>query len=202
MKLVGMLDSPYVRRVAISLKLLGIPFEHQAVSVFRHFDQFRTINPLVKAPTLVCDNGVVLMESGLILDYLEQVAGRSLMAPDLLQRQHDLRTTGLALTACEKTVQIMYECDLRPAERQHAPWVERVQGQLEAAYAALEHELGRVPAQLDEAALTQADVTTAVAWRFTQYVMADRIPAAHYPLLGAFSAAAERLPAFESTPLD
>ena len=35
MKLIGMLDSPYVRRVAISAKCLGIALEHQSVSVFR-----------------------------------------------------------------------------------------------------------------------------------------------------------------------
>ena len=39
MKLIGMLDSPYVRRVAISAKCLGIQLEHQSVSVFRHFEQ-------------------------------------------------------------------------------------------------------------------------------------------------------------------
>ena len=63
-----MLDSPYVRRVAISLQLLGLPFEHRSVSVFRGFDEFSRINPVVKAPTLVCDDGGVLMDSTLILD--------------------------------------------------------------------------------------------------------------------------------------
>ena len=29
MRLIGMLDSPYVRRTAISLCLLGLPFEHR-----------------------------------------------------------------------------------------------------------------------------------------------------------------------------
>ena len=53
MKLIGMLDSPYVRRTAISLQLLGVPFEHQSLSVFRTYDEFRRINPVVKAPTLV-----------------------------------------------------------------------------------------------------------------------------------------------------
>lgn len=79
MKLIGMLDSPYVRRVAISLHLLDIPFEHEAVSVFRHFDAFKAINPVVKAPTLVLDDGTVLVDSSLILDYLETLAGRSLL---------------------------------------------------------------------------------------------------------------------------
>ena len=66
MKLIGMLDSPYVRRVAISLKLMAIPFEHEAVSVFRHMDRFASINPLMKAPTFVCDDGTVLMDSCLL----------------------------------------------------------------------------------------------------------------------------------------
>ena len=66
MKLIGMLDSPYVRRVAISLQLLGLRFEHQSLSVFRGFDSSSSINPVVKAPTLVCDDGTVLMDSTLI----------------------------------------------------------------------------------------------------------------------------------------
>ena len=49
MKLIGMLDSPYVRRVAISLQLLGLRFEHLSLSVFRTFAQFQKINPVVKA---------------------------------------------------------------------------------------------------------------------------------------------------------
>ncbi|WP_347329100.1 glutathione S-transferase N-terminal domain-containing protein, partial [Ralstonia pseudosolanacearum] len=91
MKLIGMLDSPYVRRTAISLKLLGLPFEHAPVSVFRHFDAFRAINPVVKAPTLVCDDGTVLMDSTLILDYAEALAGRSLMPAALPARRQALR---------------------------------------------------------------------------------------------------------------
>src|SRR5271170_6555819 len=104
MQLIGMLDSPYVRRVAISLRCLGIPFEHQSVSVFSTFEQFRKINPVVKAPTLICDDGEVLMESTLILEYAEALAapGRSLMPAGIAERQHALRILGLALAACEK----------------------------------------------------------------------------------------------------
>ncbi len=55
MQLIGMLDSPYVRRVAVSLKVLGLPFDLDQVSVFRHFDKFASINPVVKAPSFVTD---------------------------------------------------------------------------------------------------------------------------------------------------
>ena len=110
MRLIGMLDSPYVRRVAISLHALGVGFEHEPLSVFRTFDAFAAVNPVVKAPTLVTDEGVVLMDSTLILDHVEQVAGASLMPPPGAgARLQALRLLGLALAACEKSVALVYE---------------------------------------------------------------------------------------------
>lgn len=202
MKLIGMLDSPYVRRVAISLKSLDIPFEHASVSVFRQFAQFQQINPVVKAPTLVLDNGEVLMDSTLIIDYLEALSGpdRSLMPAQLDQRQRSLRLIGLALAACEKSVQIYYERTLRPAEKQHEPWLERISGQLLAAYSALELELNRQPLKTD-GTLDQAGITLAVAWSFTKLVVPDQVSDAQFPKIRAFTAYAEQLPAFVSTPI-
>jgi len=76
MELIGMLDSPYVRRVAIALIAAKVPFTHRPISLFRHIDAFSKINPLLKAPTLVADDGTVLMDSTLILDYLAAVYPR------------------------------------------------------------------------------------------------------------------------------
>ncbi|WP_317204705.1 glutathione S-transferase [Janthinobacterium sp.] len=200
MQLIGMLDSPYVRRVAISLQLLGLPFEHRAVSVFSTFEQFREINPVVKAPSLVCDNGVVLMDSSLIIDYAEALAGRSLMPADLDARQQALRVIGLALAACEKSVQIIYENKLRPAEKMHQPWVYRVTGQLLAACTALEAELARAPLATGEDNIDQAGISTAVAWHFIQRMVPELVKAEDFPALQRFSAQAELLPAFAAAP--
>ncbi|MDQ0035749.1 glutathione S-transferase [Variovorax boronicumulans] len=200
MQLVGMLDSPYVRRAAISLRLLGLAFEHRPVSVFSTFEQFRAINPVVKAPTLVCDDGTVLMDSTLIIDYAEALVGRSLMPAEVVPLQRALRITGLALAACEKTVQIVYEHNLRPAEKLHQPWLDRVQGQLAAAYSALEQDAAAMPLPDDEAALTQASVSTAVAWSFTQLMLPEVIAPSSFPLLAAYAARAESLPVFLASP--
>lgn len=201
MKLIGMLDSPYVRRVAITLKCLDIPFEHASVSVFRNFEQFQRINPVVKAPTLVLDDGEVLMDSNLIIDYLEALTGpdNSLMPADLNQRLRSLRLIGLAMAANEKSVQIYYERNLRPVEKQHAPWLERVHGQLLAAYSELERELVKQPLKMD-GSIAQDGITLAVAWSFTQLVIADQVDVAQYPRIRAFTAYAEQLEAFISTP--
>jgi glutathione S-transferase len=201
MKLIGMLDSPYVRRVAISLQLLGLRFEHQSLSVFRTFDQFQQINPVVKAPTFVCDDGEVLMDSTLILEYAEAVARpRSLMPAGVQELQHDLRVIGLALAACEKSVQIVYERGLRPPEKLHEPWVARVTGQLLAAYGALEDEVARRPLAVTSSDITQAGVSAAVAWHFTQQTLPEIVAAAAYPALVALSAQAEALPEFQAAP--
>lgn len=201
MQLVGMLDSPYVRRTAISLRLLGVPFEHRSISVFSTFEQFRAINPVVKAPTLVCDDGSVLMDSTLVIDYAQALSGRSLLSPDPARRLRELRLTGLALAACEKTVQIVYERQLRPAEKLHQPWMDRVRGQLAAAYSALEGELAAEPLSASEETMTQAGVSTAVAWAFTQLLTPDAISPTDFPVLAAYSAQAERLPVFVGAPM-
>ena len=202
MQLIGMLDSPYVRRVAISLQLLGLRFEHRSISVFSTFAQFQQFNPVVKAPTLVCDDGEVLMDSTLILEYAEALAGSrtSLMPSGIAQRQHALRVIGLALAACEKSVQIVYERTLRPAEKLHEPWVARVTGQLLAAYEALESELRRRPLAAASGTIDQAGITAAVAWHFTQQRLPEVVPAASCPSLREFSSQAEALPEFTATP--
>ncbi|MFT4510202.1 glutathione S-transferase [Caballeronia sp. 15711] len=202
MKLIGMLDSPYVRRVAICLKLLELDFEHRPVSVFRDFEEFRKLNPVVKAPTLILDDGQNLMDSTLILDYVSSIANPSIMpAPDRAEdRLRAARLTGLALAACEKTVQIVYERNLRPPEKQHEPWIDRVTTQLFAAYAELEAEMALATLPIDARRLGQAGVTVAVAWRFTQMMVPKIVVEADYPRLRAFSVFAEQTPAFEGTP--
>jgi glutathione S-transferase len=203
MRLIGMLDSPYVRRVAISLRLMGLPFDHEPVSVFRDYEGFAAINPVVKAPTLVTDAGVVLMESGLILEHLERLAptDRGLSPVDLADHARAQRIVGLALAACEKTVQLVYEFRLRPEDKQHPPWIERVRGQLREAYRLLEAEVSGATSWLFAARPLQADVTAAVAWSFTASVLPDAVEAGDHPALADLARRAESLPVFLATPI-
>ena len=201
MQLIGMLDSPYVRRTAISLDLLGIPFEHRPLSVFRDFDAYAGINPVVKAPTLVLDDGGCLMDSNLIIDYAECLAGRGLLPELPADRGRVLAQVGLALAACEKTMQMVYEVKLRPPEKQHQPWLDRVESQLLGACNLLEHACDAQPsgAQIDP--IDQGGVSTAVAWAFMQLMLPQVVPASRYPRLAAWSAWAETLPAFRRYPI-
>ncbi|GJD64150.1 glutathione S-transferase [Methylobacterium frigidaeris] len=198
MRLIGMLDSPYVRRVAISLKMMGLPFEHEPLSVFRDFDAFVSLNPVVKAPTLILDDGEILLDSTLILDALDRIASPELRLSPATQGDflHSQRLIGLALAACEKSVQIVYEQNLRPAEKQHQPWLDRVERQMLAAYDLLEAEFAGVDGWSFGERPMQADITAAVAWQFTRSVLADKITAGRCPYLHDLSRRAEALPEF------
>lgn len=122
------------------------------------------------------------------------------MPGDLTQRLRAWRLIGLGLAACEKSVQLYYERNLRPAEIQYQPWVERVEGQLAAAYSALERELEKQP--LANGALIEQDgITLAVAWSFTNLVTPDQVDASRFPCIAEFTAQAEKLEAFISTPI-
>jgi glutathione S-transferase len=200
MQLIGMLDSPYVRRVAIAMIIAKTPFIHRPISLFRHIDQFSKLNPLLKAPTLITDDGAALMDSNVILDYLASVDPRiaALTPSNQTQRLSALRATGLALTVMEKAVQRQYERMLRPTEKQHEPWVDRVMGQLTAGLSALDAELpgsGWIGGDLG-----LADITAACAFGFTHALLGDVVETGRYPNLGGFCARAEERAAFRAAP--
>jgi len=201
MKLIGLFDSPYVRRVAVSMRLQGFAFESVQLSVFRHIEEMRKINPLVKVPMLVLDNGEKLIESNFILDYLDgEVAPEKRLIPasGALRRQIQ-QHCAIALIAAEKSVQIAYETKYRPAEFTYAEWAGRCRTQLEDAFTLLEAQ--PVSPVLSGAPITQADVTTAVAARFATYINSD-LDLSRYPRVQELSAYCEALPAFIETPLE
>jgi len=202
MQLIGYMDSPYVRRVAVTARLLGIPYEHRELSVFRDFDTLSKINPQVKVPTLVCDDGQILMDSSLIIDYLvSRSPGMTLMPVDERDYVRALYIVGTALVVMEKIVQLIYELKHRPESTRYPEWIDRLERQLNGALAMLEEAAGDGTSWLFGDDLTQADVSTAIAWSFSQLHFPQFAEAREYPGLVRFSTRAEALPAFEACPL-
>lgn len=202
MQIVGMLDSPFVRRVAISAQLLGLPYDHNPLSIFRSYEEFRKLNPLVKVPTLVCDDETILVDSTLIIDYLETLSGKSLMPGDIVTRQKVLQCIGTAMVAMEKVAQLIYETKQRPEALQHAPWIARLTQQLTSALELMEEAVGDGERWACAEYLTQADLTIAVAWRFVRHVEPEIAVEGRYPGLVRFSERAEQLPEFRACPIE
>lgn len=202
MLLIGMFDSPFVRRVAISMKLLGFKFEHGNWSVGKDFERIRAHNPLGRVPTLVLESGEVLFESAAILDYLDELAGqgRSLLPSIGKPRRDALRLMAMATGAAEKGVVQVYERAFRPAEKVHEPWLARCRTQVASALAALEQACQQRPSEwLIGEHLTQADITVACAMTFLQDAVS--VDLSMYPALRDLVVRCEALPEFQSTHL-
>jgi len=205
MLLIGMFDSPFVRRVAVSLKLLEIPFEHANWSVGRDFDRIREYNPLGRVPTLVTDDGLRLMESSAILDWLDERVGaeRALLPRSGPGRRSALNLMALATGAAEKGVQQIYERAFRPENKRHAPWVERCQAQMSASLGALDRAVGeRGESQwLIGKRMTQADITVTCAFTFLDDALRIASDRVMFRSLATLAARCESLPAFQETRL-
>jgi glutathione S-transferase len=196
MILIGQYDSPFVRRVAIALRLYGLPFEHRPWSTFGDGDKIAPFNPLRRVPTLVLDSGEALIESTAILDYLDDLVGpeKAMMAAHGDVRRRQFRVCALGNGLADKGVSLLYERVLR--KDQLKLWVERCEGQIGAVLALLEKERAAVKTPYwFGMRIGHADIMIACALRF----IGEAHPAlfdARYPALQAHSAACEALPPF------
>lgn len=198
-----MFDSPFVRRVAIALRLYGLPFEHLDWSVGRDLARIRAFSPLGRVPALVLDDGEVLAESAAILDHLDEQAGpaMSLLPASGADRRRALQYIALAVGAAEKGREQIYEGAFRPQEKRHEPWLERCRSQMSGALA----ELDRACAERGEelwligARMTHADIAAAVVTTFLIESPAVALDTTTLPSLRALRERCESLPAFRET---
>ena len=201
MILIGMFDSPFVRRVAVSMNFLGMAFEHHNWSVGKDFDMIRQYNPLGRVPTLVPASGEALIDSTAILDFLDESVGpeRALLPRSGKARRDALRILAVATGAAEKGVAQIYETAFRPPEKRHRPWVERCEAQMHAALADLDRRAQeRAGKWLIAERMTQADITTTCVYTFLGDALAVQGDPALYPGLAGLAARCEALPEFRA----
>lgn len=206
-QLLGLFDSPYVRRVAITMSHYGIAFEHTSLSVFRHMEQMRPLNPLFKVPMLTLPNGEKLYESAYLIDYLDELASEQGLTPLTpaagAPRRAVLQGVALASIVTEKAVALAYEWR-RPEALVWADWVERVRAQMNDALAMLDAQLrGQHGGEwLVGTRMSHADIALAVGVGFIRFVHPGEWVAGKYPAIDAHAARMEALPAFLAVPID
>src|ERR1700744_4392743 len=169
MILIGMFDSPFVRRVAVSMNLLWFPFEHRNWSVGRDFELTRQFNPLGRVPTLVQPDGEALIDSNAILDFLDDAAGpeRALLPPSGHERRRALHIVSLALGAADKGLLLLDEPILRPQAKSFEPRIDRARTQMHGALAELDRlAQTRVGDWMVAGRMTQADITLTCVFGF------------------------------------
>lgn len=187
MILIGQYDLPFVRRVAITMRLYDMDFEHRPWSVFADAEKIAAYNPLRRVPTLVRSDGAVLVDSASILDWLdEQVGERALIPRAGEERRRHLHICALATGLAEKAVALLYERVLHEALSQ--VWSDRCRLQIADVLAALE----RAYAGLESdywfgARMGHADIAVACSLRFVSEAHPDLFELARAPRLSALA---------------
>jgi glutathione S-transferase len=197
MILVGQYDSPYTRRVAISLKALGIAYQHDTRSVFSDFESMRKTNPLGRIPSLILDDGEVLIDSAAILDWIDETVGpeRALLPKAGAERREALRRIALANGAVDKIGGGRnYETMIRPSRYRWPEWIARTTTQGIGALEALNALEWPERARLD-----QAEITAGCAIDYLKVTAPELVPKGRFAVLDALWTRLAARPEFIAT---
>ena len=197
MILIGQYDSPFVRRAAIAMTLYGMVFEHRPWATFGDGDLIAPFNPLRRVPTLVLDDGSVIIESAYILDWIDEQKGEgALIAKSGPERQKSLYYIALTTGFSDKCVSLFYEKVLH--KQASDLWLSRLETQIGAVLDVLESIRAAASTQwLFGTALNHADIALGCAVRHAREAHSDAIDWAKRPALLRHSEACEALPVFD-----
>ena len=199
MILVGQYDSPFVRRVGITLHLYGIPFTRNTISVFADAEEMARINPLVRIPSLVLDSGETLIDSAAILDTLDEMVGpsRALTPPSGAARRRVLQATAMAAGAMDKAGAWVYERHFHPPGQRCETMLARYEAQLAGALSWLDAQTRNC--RLCGPGLSQADISAGTLVFYLKLRVVPAFPEGGYPRLAALCDALEATDAFIAT---
>lgn len=198
MLLIGVNRSPYTRRVAITLQVYGVPYDQRDLSGFGNRAEVRAANPLGRIPALVLDGGETLIDSGAIVDHLDEAYGadRPSTPRSGADRRAVLRIAAMMMGACDKGLQAAYERNHHPPEKVHQPWIDDCLAQMKTALAAVD-AIAEPARYLLLGRLTQADITAFIAERLARGLGVDTDN--EMPRLRALARRLMEQPAFAQT---
>jgi glutathione S-transferase len=189
--------SPFVRKVRIAASILGLDgrITLEPADTVDPADSVRAQNPLGKIPALVLDDGVVLFDSRVILDYLDHLAGGGRIVPaEPNARFAALRLQALADGLMDASILLVYEGRWRDPAKHEPKWVEHQTGKVARALAALE----AAPPALDPTP-NVGQITLACALGYRDFRFQGTWRKDHPRLVAWLDAFAAVVPAFAAT---
>ena len=197
MILIGQYDSPFVRRVAVTLQLYKLNYEHRPWSAVGDGDKLAEFNPLMRVPTLITNDGVAVTDSGAIVELLDHLAGfGSFLSRNWPQKGDVLRLTAFAAGVADKGVALLYEGafhkDAVPS------WHERLRRQIIDTLAMLDQERAASQTRwLFGERLSHADIMIGTMFAFLREALAGHIDLDGYKALRKHSKTCDALPEFK-----
>jgi glutathione S-transferase len=187
MKLYFSQTSPYARKVRLAAAHLGladaIALVPASTKPIAEDPALAGANPLGKIPALVLDDGTVLFDSRVIVEYLDAKAGGGGLLPPASdpERWQTLRLQAVADGLLDAALLSRYEVALRPGEFLWRDWLAGQGRKIDRALAALEADLPR----LESGAALNA-IAAACALGYLDFRFPDRGWRKARPQLGAF----------------
>jgi glutathione S-transferase len=189
--------SPFVRKVSIAADVLGLDREIaiELADTVDPNDTVRQQNPLGKIPALVLEDGTVLFDSRVILEYLDHRAGGGRIVPkEAGARFAALRLQALADGLMDASILLVYEGRWRPAEKHEPKWVDHQAGKVARTLAALEADTPGL-----DAPPTVGQIALACALGYRDFRFAGTWRKDHPRLVAWLDNFAARIPAFAAT---
>jgi glutathione S-transferase len=126
MKLLSSPASPFVRKVRVLIRELGITEtiteQTVATTAFKSDPSVIAANPMGKIPALIRDDAPTLYDSRVITRFLNDTNGGALYPSTRIWETLTLEATGDGIM--DTTVSMAYEVRLRPEAEQSPDWVE------------------------------------------------------------------------------
>jgi len=198
MILIGQYDSPFVRRVAVTLQLYKFAYEHRPWSAVGDADKIVEVNPLIRVPTLVTAEGEAITDSSTIIQLLDHMAGFGAFLSRSWPQQGDmLRITAFAAGVAEKGVALLYE---KAFHKGALPaWHDRLIRQVTETLAMLDRAraASQTPWLFGER-LSHADIMIGTTYCFLREAHAGAIDLDAYKALKKHSKACDALPEFKN----
>lgn len=142
MRLIIARPSPYARKARIALQEKAIAYDEIIENPWMPQTSIKHFNPLGKVPSLILDDGRVVHDSKVIVEYLDTLE----RAPRLIPQDPGMRVAHKQIEAvadgvCDAIVLVVLERSRAP-DKQSENWIERQRLKIEAGTAELSRLLG------------------------------------------------------------
>ena len=127
------LTSPFGRKVRMALEVLGLADRVTVVPAnpLDENDTLRQQNPLGKMPCLVCPDGSTVYDSGVIIEYLQELSGGKRLLPVRRSARYKALTRArLADGIMDASILVVYDSRFRPGEAPSEKWLAHQRGKI------------------------------------------------------------------------
>lgn len=199
MKLFGTSGSPYVRKVRLVLEEKQIPYEYVLAPAATRETLVVPLNPLGKIPVLVGDDGRVVYDSPVIVEYLDGLAAEPKLIPLNFSDRIDVkRWEALGDGIAEATVLISHDYRKPADKRETDAWYEKQRQKIRRGLAAMVKDLGNRSFCYGES-FTLADIAAGYALGYLDQVLPELDWRKSYPTLVQLAARLAARDSFRKT---